>query len=112
MGLIMIKSINPGDLGSNHQVMAYGYQMSGNNVIIWLYDPNSPDNDSVHLSFNAGSTANKIDVTHNVHAEGPVYCFFRTNYTYQRPVPEKYSIKIFADVHHFNPQSGFRNFKP
>jgi hypothetical protein len=112
MGLIMIKSLNPSDLGRNHQVMAYGYQMKGNNVEIYLYDPNSPDTDSIKLSFNAASTANKIDVTHNVNAKGPVYCFFRTNYSFKKPSPQKSSLRIFANIHHFNPQSGLRNFRP
>ncbi len=112
MGLIMIKSILPFDLGSNHQVIAYGYQMRGNSVEIYLYDPNSPNVDSIQMSFNAKSTAETINVTHNVNASGPIYCFFRTNYTFRKPAPEKFSLKLFANVHHFNPQSGFRSFRP
>lgn len=112
MGLVMIKSLNPGDLGSNHQVMAYGYQMRGNHVEIYLYDPNSPDRDDIKLSFSAFSTAERIDVTHNVSAKGPIYCFFRTNYEYKRPLIDKFSLRLFAANHHIDPQFGFRNFSP
>lgn len=113
IGLILIKSTLPTDLGKNHQVLAYGYQMNGDDVTIFLYDPNSPNNDSIKLSFNAGSTANKIEVTHNVDAKGYLNCFFRTNYSYKKPdIIEKYSLRIFANVHHINSQLGFKKYKP
>jgi hypothetical protein len=29
-----------GDFSNNHQVLAYGYQRSGQNVTLYIYDPN------------------------------------------------------------------------
>ena len=86
MGLVMIKSLNPGDLGENHQVLAYAYQSSGQDVDLWVYDPNEPDREDIKLSFNITSTADPIVVTHNVSDnKAPIYCFFRTNYSFVNP---------------------------
>jgi hypothetical protein len=82
MGLVMIKSLWPGDIGENHQVLAYAYQARGQDIDLWVYDPNKPDKDDVKISFNITSTADPIVVTHNVEDnKAPIYCFFRTNYS-------------------------------
>ena len=84
LALIQIKSLNPGDLGHNHQVLAWGYDLDGNDVDIRIYDPNCRDNDDVCLSFNAGDAQHTTPVRHNASTE-TVYCFYRTGYNFVMP---------------------------
>lgn len=84
LALVQIKSLNPGDLGRNHQVLAWGYDIDGNDVDIQIYDPNCHDNNNVRLSLNIGDPQHTTPVRHNFSGE-TVYCFFRTGYTFNRP---------------------------
>jgi len=87
LGLVMIKSLLPTDLGHNHQVLAYAYQLDGGQATIWVYDPNSPSRDDITLSFDLSDPSNEIAVTHNVNVPGrpPVYAFFPTAYAPLHP---------------------------
>ncbi|WBB62763.1 hypothetical protein O7599_09605 [Streptomyces sp. WMMC500] len=79
IGLIQTDSL---DIGDNHQVLAYAYEQSGQEVKLWVYDNNYPGEDDLHLKF---------DITHTtgeVHVErlGPwrpgeprIFCIFRTD---------------------------------
>lgn len=40
LGLVTVASSKPADLALNHQVLAYGYDRSGNAVTVRVYDPN------------------------------------------------------------------------
>jgi hypothetical protein len=52
LGLIRARSFSPGDLGKNHQVLAYGYDLDdAEQVTLMICDPNHPDDDHVTLSF-------------------------------------------------------------
>ncbi len=64
MVIITVKSLNPGELGECHQILAYGYSVHGHHVTIRAYDPNSPSSDEVFLSFNDGDVSNRIMVAH------------------------------------------------
>jgi hypothetical protein len=83
LGLIEIKSFNPGDLGHNHQVLAYGYDLNGSNLTIRVYDPNYHDDDGVTLSLDTSHPAHTTTVTHS--RGDTVYCFFRTGYSFSPP---------------------------
>jgi hypothetical protein len=50
LGLVTVKSTNPFDLKLNHQVLAYGYDLSGDRLTLRLLDPNLPRRDDVTLS--------------------------------------------------------------
>lgn len=52
IGLVLIKSLNPGDLGANHVVLVYGYDLLGTDLTLHIYDPNVPDdaNQTIRLS--------------------------------------------------------------
>ena len=51
LGLIESHTADPSQLGSNHQVLAYRYEaLSDGSTVIWLYDPNSPNDDSTKLT--------------------------------------------------------------
>jgi hypothetical protein len=57
---MMIMSLNPCDLGENHQVLAYDYWARVGRIIdLWVYDPNKPDKDkdNVTISFNITAMA-------------------------------------------------------
>jgi hypothetical protein len=85
MGLVRGKSLLPSDLGNNnHQVLAYAYEVHGQDVELWIYDPNFPNEDDVRLTFNIQTTAEPIRITHT-RSSNPVYCFFRTNYAFSQP---------------------------
>jgi hypothetical protein len=84
LGLVKIKSDNPQDLGKNHQVLAYGYDLDGSNLTLWLYDPNYPNQDDVRLQINIASATVPVPVTYFPNTE-VVFCFFHTRYTPTQP---------------------------
>jgi hypothetical protein len=85
-GLIQTKSADPLQIGKNHQVLAYGYDLNGNDLRIKIYDPNHPRDDNVTLSLNIGNPYNTTDVVHSRHtAPRDVFCFFRPTYVYREP---------------------------
>ncbi|WBM79373.1 hypothetical protein KIV56_13325 [Cryobacterium breve] len=86
LGLVMVKSLLPTDLGENHQVLAYAYLLEGGIATIWVYDPNSPNNDEVTIRFDLSDAGVHIDVGHNVNASRPIYALFATPYSPQQPV--------------------------
>jgi hypothetical protein len=83
LGLIETKSLNPLDLGENHQVLAYGYDLDGTDLTIYLYDPNHPYFD-VTMSL---SLANPEHTTPVIYSTGEtIWCFFRVDYSPPSPV--------------------------
>ena len=108
LGLIMIKSLLPTDLGHNHQVLAYAYQLTGSQATIWVYDPNSPEADDVTLSFDLSNASEPIHVQHNVNSDGPVYAFFATNYSPAHPLEGDPSLRIYGASHQLNFAAGIR----
>ncbi|HEY7324819.1 MAG TPA: hypothetical protein VH520_08325 [Streptosporangiaceae bacterium] len=79
VGLVTVASANPLLLGHNHQVLAYGYAVSGQEVTLAVYDPNSGPDDSVVVRFSSTGFA------HNVSIGWPVRGFFLTRYRPARP---------------------------
>jgi hypothetical protein len=116
LGLVSVKSLLPSDLGECHQVLAYGYQQSGNDVTIWVYDPNTTLDaaDSVTLRFSVRTTAERIDVQHNVDMKDngqllPVYAFFRTNYLFSPPPLGTFSLRLYGASHSLDLSGGVRH---
>jgi hypothetical protein len=83
LGLVKVKSNDPHDLGKNHQVLAYGYDLDGAELTLHLYDPNYADNDGVQIQLNIADTEAPIALTYL--PSETVYCFFHTPYTFARP---------------------------
>ncbi|HEX8967478.1 MAG TPA: hypothetical protein VF937_06345 [Chloroflexota bacterium] len=79
LGLVKIKSAHPEDLCKNHQVLAYGYDLDGTDLTIWLYDPNYPDRDDVRLQLSIANPQAPVSLTYVPDEE--VVCFFHTSYT-------------------------------
>ena len=85
LGLVKVKSTNPSDLCKNHQVLAYGYDLNGPDLTVWLYDPNYPNNDAVNLTLSIASVQAPVPVTYTPADTEAVFCFFRTPYTPKQP---------------------------
>jgi len=83
LGLIEIKSLDPFQMGHNHQVLVYGYDLNGNDLVMHIYDPNAPNDDNITMSLNIGNP----DHTTSVNYRDTVYCFFRVDYTFSSPPP-------------------------
>ncbi len=80
IGLVRVRSFNPLELGRNHQVLAYGYELDEQSarVAIDVYDPNHPGDDDVALSFSL-QPGPHWEVGY-VAGELPVRGFFRTRF--------------------------------
>jgi hypothetical protein len=87
LGLVRVKSREITRLGENHQVLAYGYDLAGDDLTLLIYDPNFHGNDNVTLRLNIGDTGRKIDISY--WDNKPVFCFFQTDYTFSMPPAEK-----------------------
>jgi hypothetical protein len=85
LGLIEVESTNPLEVGKNHQVLAYGYDLNENNgdLTIFVYDPNCPDADDVTLALNVADADQPSRVTFSADPAGRG--FFRTVYTAADP---------------------------
>jgi len=81
LGLVTVASANPLQLGHNHQALAFGYLLSGSEVTLRVYDPNSGQNDSVGISFDASSPAHATTFRHNLNLARPVRGFFHAAYS-------------------------------
>ena len=70
------------DIGANHQVLAYGYKKSGQDVELYIYDPNEGQRE-VTLRFNITATDGEVNVKRLVGGkeQNPhhIYCIFRLN---------------------------------
>ena len=53
------------DLGRNHQVLAYKYEDDRSTTTVWIYDCDSPDDDTVTITFQTSnpSKAKFVDST-------------------------------------------------
>jgi hypothetical protein len=90
LALVTIYSLNPGDMGYNHQVLAYGYDLSPANVLtLKLYDPNfsdyvygtrCPAANNVTLSLSLSDPSHTTPITHNVSILNPIRGFFHLPY--------------------------------
>ncbi|MBK8539646.1 MAG: hypothetical protein IPL60_06510 [Ardenticatenia bacterium] len=86
-----VKSTNPAHLGECHQVLAYAYDVSGHDIKLRIYDPNSEMSDGVTLAFNDATAAEPIHVVHNIDvtdddgAPRQVFCFVRMVYGVAQP---------------------------
>lgn len=83
--VVKVKSLNPMDLGANHQVLVWGYHVDGTVVRLAIYDPNRSDNDACEILFDAARTDVVVGVGTNPPDLGPIHCFLTTSYTATTP---------------------------
>jgi hypothetical protein len=88
LGLVTISSRQPRDLAQNHQILTYGYRMSGTRTTMLVYDPNRGRRDDVTIAFDASAPARPTAFAHNLAIGGrPVRGFFRSGYQVFRSPP-------------------------
>jgi hypothetical protein len=85
LGVVTVASANPAYLRFNHQVLAYGYEVSGDAVTVRVYDPNRGNDDSTFLRFDRSDPTKRTTFTHNLGLQRPVRGFFRTVYAKSTP---------------------------
>lgn len=88
IGLVTIASPDPRQLGQNHQVLAYGYDLDdASNLSLCIYDPNTPRSaaDGVRISFSLADPSRTTPIAHNVGIGHPIRGLFGTPYRYHDP---------------------------
>jgi hypothetical protein len=79
IGIVTVAGASPLQLGRNHQLLAYGYQLAGTEVTLQVYDPNSGPSDDVYIRFDPRRP--NLGFTHSVNIGLPVRGFFLTPYS-------------------------------
>ena len=86
LALVLVESADPFLLGRNHQVLAHGYDLTGNALSLCLYDPNHPGRDDLRLTLDIGSV--QVPANARLSVDGcAVLAFFRTVYQAVTPPP-------------------------
>jgi hypothetical protein len=85
LGLVTVATADPRRLGQNHQVLAYGYRLAGSEVTMQVYDPNTGQDDGVHIRFAASAPDGAATFAHNINIGWPVRGFFLTGYSPAAP---------------------------
>lgn len=83
LALVSVKSSDPMQLGQNHQVLAYGYDLVGTHLTLRIYDPNFHDSDTVTMAIDLADPEHTTPVTYS--SGRTVFSFFRTDYTFSTP---------------------------
>jgi hypothetical protein len=86
IGLIQTDNL---DIGNNHQVLAYAYEKSAQDVTLYIYDPNEAQKE-VMLEFNITATDGEVHINRfvgdSLANDHHIWCFFRINgYTPKTP---------------------------
>jgi len=81
LGLVTVASANPALMRHNHQALVYGYERSGTQVILRVYDPNSGPADGVGIRFDTSPAARGPRFVHNLNLGWPVRGFFLVPYS-------------------------------
>ncbi len=73
LGLTHVASADPRRLVGDHQVVAHGYELDGasGTVVLWIYDPNHPDDDSIRLRLSLAGPSGPLDYAY-IAGEAPV----------------------------------------
>lgn len=84
VGLVTVRSLDPWELGKNHQVLAYGYEDDepSGRAAIRVYDPNRPDDDGARIEL---AVADGGTPTFDYPGGVAVRAFFRTPYSSADP---------------------------
>lgn len=86
LGLVRTISKNLKDLGKNHQVLAYGYDLKGDELTLFIYDPNCSKRDDITLKVNIADPGRKLDAHFwDDNGRNKIVCFFQTRYNFCLP---------------------------
>jgi hypothetical protein len=86
LGLVRVASLNPFQLTRNHQVMAYGYDLTDEAVSLCIYDPNHGPRDDVRIDIRLTPDRRDVDALTQSTGE-PLEALFRAPYSARDPVP-------------------------
>jgi hypothetical protein len=86
LGIVTVHSVNPADLGKNHQILAYGYSDAGSTTTVQVYDPNHPDRDDVTITFDHTQPTHTTAFQYST-GDHTVLGFFAVDYTAKDPAP-------------------------
>ncbi|HYC88577.1 MAG TPA: hypothetical protein VEO54_05150 [Thermoanaerobaculia bacterium] len=84
IALVTQKTFDVGKMGENHQVLAYGYDLDGTILRLYVYDPNAVAEDHARLRLDLSRPKERISVDYNV-GDDEVLCFFKVAYTFRPP---------------------------
>jgi hypothetical protein len=87
LGLVTVASANLAQLRHNHQALAFGYDLSGREVTLRVYDPNSGQRDDIGIRFDASAPEQATAFSHNLSLRWPVRGFFLVGYSPATPPP-------------------------
>lgn len=90
VGLVRITSRDPRRLGENHQVVCYGYAVDSGRLVLAIYDPNHPDDDTIEIRLTLDESATTAHVEYS--SGEPLVCFFWAPYSPRDPVPWRQSL--------------------
>jgi hypothetical protein len=83
IALVMTKTLNPLEMGNNHQVLVYGYELDGTDLAIRIYDSNFQNDDTITMSLSIADPQHTTPVTYSTGQK--VWCFFRPDYSFSPP---------------------------
>jgi hypothetical protein len=104
LGLVTVRSPNLAQLGRNHQVLAYGYDLLGDQLTMKVYDPNADleTGDGIRISLRLQHPEEGITITHNAGISDQIRGFFRVSYS-----PAHLPTRMGLDEEtHASPRSG------
>jgi Beta/Gamma crystallin len=83
LGLVCVKTTDIRRIGQNHQVLAYGYDLVGTDLTLFIYDPNVHDRNDITLKLNIGDPEHKVGISYT--GRDDLNCFFVTSYAFSLP---------------------------
>ncbi|HEX7288493.1 MAG TPA: hypothetical protein VF532_20080 [Candidatus Angelobacter sp.] len=93
IGLVLTKSLNPVDLGKNHVVLVYGYELIGTDLTLHIYDCNHELDDNRTISLSIADP----DHTTAVQSDYTINCFFRLD-EYRAVLPWQRAVCLSQSV--------------
>jgi hypothetical protein len=94
IGLVLTKSLNPGDLGLNHVVVVFGYDLIGTDLTLHIYDPNFPNSNTRTIALSIADPLHTTTVTSNYPG---LNCFFQLE-LYTPVAPPQFAAVFGATV--------------
>jgi hypothetical protein len=85
LGLIRVKSAKLSDMGTNHQVLATGYDVKDNQLTLFIYDPNYPNRNNLTLSMSLANPERATPIKYSAVNDLPVFAFFPVKYKFRSP---------------------------
>jgi hypothetical protein len=85
LGLVAAHGLNPLDLGRNHVVLAYDYELTEDNLTIQVYDPNTGPADEIYLGLSLAAPHRSTSITHNIDVGHSIRGFFPVRYRPRNP---------------------------